>query len=56
MNNLGIVLEMKGEPLEARDQYQAALEMVQDKLSGNTALYQVMEGNLDRISRQITIH
>jgi len=56
MNNLGIVFELKGEPLEARDHYQAALEMAQDKLGGNAVLCQVMEENLERVSRQITIH
>ena len=56
MNNLGIVLEMQGEQLEARDHYQAALQMAQGKLGGNAAMCQVMEENLDRVSRQITIH
>ena len=56
MNNLGIVLEMKGEPLEARDHYQAALAMAQNKLGGHAVLCQVMEQNLDRVSRMITLH
>ena len=56
MNNLGIVLEMKGQALEARDHYRAALEMAQNKLGGNTSLCQVMEKNLNRVSRMITVH
>lgn len=56
MNNLGIVFEMKGEPLEARDHYQAALEMAQNKLGGDAVICQVMEENLDRVSRLITVH
>lgn len=56
MNNLGIVLEMKGEALAAKDHYQAALEMARDKLGGNATICQVMEQNLDRVSRRITLH
>lgn len=56
MNNLGIVLEMKGEAREAKDHYQAALAMAQDKLGDHAALCQVMAKNLDRVSRRITIH
>lgn len=56
MNNLGIVFEMKGEPGKAKFHYQAALEMVQEKLGGNATLCRVMEQNLDRVSRMITVH
>ncbi|MCB2228584.1 MAG: tetratricopeptide repeat protein [Desulfarculaceae bacterium] len=56
MNNLGIVLEMKGEPAQAREHYQAALEMIQGKLGGETVLGRVMAENLDRVSRSIAVH
>jgi len=50
MNNLGIVLELKGDNRAAREHYRAAHGMARGKLGPDSRLCQVVGTNLARVS------